>query len=58
MRGVKGLTVRELAAALAARPPEEQGLLVFSTADWDTVAGVRGVMEGWNIDGKPVVEIQ
>lgn len=35
------MTVRELAAALAALPEEWQGLDVFSTADWAVVDGIE-----------------
>lgn len=50
------MTVRELAAALAALPEELQDLKVFSTADWSTV-GSCALMTDYTIDGMPVVEI-
>jgi hypothetical protein len=55
--GESGLTVRQLAAALAARPEEEQDLLVFSTADWTVVSSVDGIMDEVLADGSHVVEI-
>jgi hypothetical protein len=57
MSSETGLTVRQLAAALAARPEEEQDLLVFSTADWTVVSRVDGIMDGMTADGSLVVEI-
>lgn len=57
MSGEPGLTVRQLAAALAARPEEEQDLLVFSTADWTVVSSVDGIRDGMTADGSLVVEI-
>ena len=57
MSSETGLTVRQLAAALAARPEEEQDLLVCSTADWTVVSRVDGIMDDMRVDGSHVVEI-
>jgi hypothetical protein len=50
------LTARQLGTALLALPEEQLDLVVFSTADWNTVGAV-GLMDDYLIDGKRVVEL-
>lgn len=51
------MTVRELAARLAALPEEAQDLQVFSTAEWSVVSDVEFPMSDYTLGKKPVVEL-